>query len=186
MVRPMMDWAPKREMCLSDTGSACSPCQRCVFGLDEKAGMIKRTGQLDRDVAGAVGLDVSYLLNLRPNSDSVEMIQNGTGSSPRSPTCLSSESGPPWFLPLGLKWDPAETQPLLIVRARPQLWHKVCTKIGEESSRVVSELADGQLDTCWKPMVDSLDVEAPLGVGVEVLDLSRSALLSLSPAAGPR
>lgn len=30
---------------------------------------------------------------------------------PKSPTCLSSSEGPPWFLPWGLKWGPAEVQP---------------------------------------------------------------------------
>jgi hypothetical protein len=34
------------------------------------------------------------------------------GYVPRSPTCLSDASGPPWFLPWGLKWGPADVQPL--------------------------------------------------------------------------
>jgi hypothetical protein len=33
--------------------------------------------------------------------------------SPRSPTCLSASEGAPWLLPWGLKWAPAEVQPLL-------------------------------------------------------------------------
>ena len=32
---------------------------------------------------------------------------------PRSPTCRSESSGPPWFFFRGLKWAPAEVHPLL-------------------------------------------------------------------------
>jgi hypothetical protein len=64
------------------------------------------TSDLNRGVSGGVSLDVSCL-------SATVARQNGYGSLPRSPTCRSESSGPPWFFPKGLKWAPAEVHPLL-------------------------------------------------------------------------
>jgi len=68
-------------------------------------GGMKLTRDLDGGVSGSIGLDVSF-----SSACSVTRVED---SLPRSPTCRSSSDGPPWFLPKGLKWDPAEVHPLL-------------------------------------------------------------------------
>lgn len=54
----------------------------------------------------------SCLVPLATPSESVTML-------PKSPTCLFSSSGAPWVLPKGLKWGPAEVQPLVL---SPKVW----------------------------------------------------------------
>lgn len=75
----------------------------------KRSGQVGPTSQVDADVSGSISLDVSYTVKFH----SLGLEEDGR--SPRSPTCLSAESGPPWFLPLGLKWPPAEVHPLLSV-----------------------------------------------------------------------
>jgi len=45
----------------------------------------------------------------------LDCINRERDGSPRSPMCLSSSEGAPWFFLWGLKWGPAEVHPLLSV-----------------------------------------------------------------------
>lgn len=93
----MIDWAPNKEMCLS---------ARQRESLRRRA---KLTADLNRGSSRTVSLDVSCL-SARTSAD-------GESDLPRSPMCLSSSVGPPWFFLCGLKWGPAEVHPLLRIRS---------------------------------------------------------------------
>lgn len=69
---------------------------------------------------------------------------------PRSPTWRTEAVGPPWFWPWGLKWPPALVQPLELSPS--------CTEVSISKPTA-------------KHATYLVDVEATLGVGVEVLDL---------------